>query len=42
MLCVELATQDIMAPDGKKPAGAGEVRAGGSFERRMGGVVCWD
>jgi putative spermidine/putrescine transport system substrate-binding protein len=36
------ATQDIMAPDGKKLAGAGEVRDGGSFEERMGGVACWN
>ena len=36
------ATQDIMAPDGKKLAGAGEVRDGGSFEKRMGGVACWN
>ena len=36
------ATQDIMAPDGKKLASAGEVRDGGSFEERMGGVACWN
>jgi putative spermidine/putrescine transport system substrate-binding protein len=36
------AAQDIMAPDGKKLAGAGEVRDGGSFETRMGGVACWN
>ena len=36
------ATQDIMAPDGKKLANAGEVRDGGSFEERMGGVACWN
>ena len=36
------ATQDIMAPDGKKLASAGEVRDGGSFEKRMGGVACWN
>ena len=32
------AAKDIMAPDGKKLTNAGEVRDGGSFETRMGGV----
>ena len=36
------ATKDINAPDGKKLAGAGEVRDGGSFVERMGGVACWN
>ena len=36
------ATQDIMAPDGKLLAKAGELRDGGSFEKRMGGVACWN
>ena len=36
------AAKDIMAPDGKKLAGVGEVRDGGSFETRMGGVACWN
>ena len=36
------ATKDIKAPDGKKLASAGEVRDGGSFEERMGGVACWN
>ncbi len=26
----------------QKLAGAGEVRDGGSFEARMGGVACWN
>jgi len=36
------ATKDIMAPDGKLLAKAGELRDGGSFEKRMGGVACWN
>ena len=36
------AAQDIMAPDGKKLASVGEIRDGGSFETRMGGVACWN
>jgi len=36
------AAKDIKAPDGKKLASAGEVRDGGSFVERMGGVACWN
>jgi len=36
------ATKDIKAPDGKKLAGSGEIRDGGSFVERMGGVACWN
>jgi putative spermidine/putrescine transport system substrate-binding protein len=36
------AARDINAPDGKKLASAGEVRDGGSFEKRMGAVACWN
>jgi putative spermidine/putrescine transport system substrate-binding protein len=36
------AMGDILSPTGDKLAGAGEVRDGGSFEDRMGSVVCWN
>jgi len=36
------AAKDIKAPDGKKLASVGEVRDGGSFVERMGGVACWN
>jgi putative spermidine/putrescine transport system substrate-binding protein len=36
------AMGDILSPTGGKLAGAGEVRDGGSFEDRMGSVVCWN
>jgi putative spermidine/putrescine transport system substrate-binding protein len=31
-----------MSPEGKKLASKGEVRDGGSYEARMGGVACWN
>jgi putative spermidine/putrescine transport system substrate-binding protein len=36
------AAQDIMSPSGQKLASAGEVRDGGSYEDRMGGIACWN
>ena len=36
------AAKDIMSPNGQKLASAGEVRDGGSYEARMGGVACWN
>ena len=36
------AAKDIMSPNGQKLASAGEVRDGGSYEDRMGGVACWN
>ena len=36
------AAKDIMSPSGQKLASAGEVRDGGSYETRMGGVACWN
>lgn len=36
------AAQDIMSPSGQKLASKGEVRDGGSYEDRMGGIACWN
>ena len=36
------ATQEILSPEGQKLASAGESRDGGSFEKRMGAVACWN
>ncbi len=36
------ATKDILSPTGQKLASVGEVRDGGSYEDRMGGVACWN
>ena len=36
------AEQDIMSPSGQKLASKGEIRDGGSYEARMGGVECWN
>ena len=36
------ATKDILSPSGDKVAGVGEIRDGGSYEARMGGVACWN
>jgi putative spermidine/putrescine transport system substrate-binding protein len=36
------AATDIIAPDGKVMEKAGAVRDGGSFQERMGRVVCWN
>ena len=36
------ATKDILSPTGQKLAGVGEIRDGGSYEDRMGGVACWN
>ena len=36
------ATKDILSPTGQKLAAVGEVRDGGSYEDRMGGVACWN
>ena len=36
------AAKDIMSPNGQKLASAGEIRDGGSYEDRMGGVACWN
>ena len=36
------ASQDILSPTGKKLASKGEIRDGGSYEDRMGGVACWN
>ncbi|NEO26904.1 MAG: extracellular solute-binding protein [Kamptonema sp. SIO4C4] len=38
----EPASQEIVDPFGKTIAKAGDVRDGGSFEERMGNVVCWN
>ena len=36
------ATSDILSPTGSKLASVGEIRDGGSYEERMGGVACWN
>jgi len=36
------ATADILSPEGKVTAKAGDVRDGGSFTERMGRVACWN
>ena len=36
------AKGDILSPTGDKLASAGELRDGGSYEDRMGGVACWN
>jgi putative spermidine/putrescine transport system substrate-binding protein len=36
------ASQDIKGPDGSVLGKAGEKRDGGSYEDRMGSVVCWN
>ena len=36
------AAQDIMSPTGDKVAAKGESRDGGSYEERMGSIVCWN
>jgi putative spermidine/putrescine transport system substrate-binding protein len=36
------AEKDIKAPDGTLLEKAGQVRDGGSYEARMGGVACWN
>ena len=36
------AAQDIKSPNGDRLAKAGEVRDGGSYEQRMGGIACWN
>lgn len=36
------ATQPIKSPQGTVIAKVGEVRDGGSFEQRMGGIACWN
>ena len=36
------AEKDILSPSGQKLASVGEVRDGGSYEERMGGVACWN
>jgi putative spermidine/putrescine transport system substrate-binding protein len=36
------AEKDILSPNGDKLAKAGEVRDGGSYEARMGGIACWN
>ena len=36
------ATEDILSPSGAKLGSVGEVRDGGSYEDRMGGVACWN
>jgi len=36
------AAKDILSPSGDKLASVGEVRDGGSYETRMGGVACWN
>ena len=37
-----VASQDIKGPDGSVLGKAGEKRDGGSYEDRMGSVVCWN
>lgn len=36
------AAKDIKAPTGDVLAKAGEIRDGGSYEQRMGGIACWN
>ncbi|MEO6854054.1 MAG: extracellular solute-binding protein [Rhodoferax sp.] len=36
------ATQDIKSPHGDVLAKKGEIRDGGSYEARMGGIACWN
>ena len=36
------AEKDILAPDGSLLEKAGAVRDGGSYEKRMGSVACWN
>jgi len=36
------AAQDIKSPKGDVLAKKGEVRDGGSYEQRMGGIACWN
>ncbi len=36
------AEKDIKSPNGDRLAKAGEVRDGGSYEQRMGGIACWN
>jgi putative spermidine/putrescine transport system substrate-binding protein len=36
------AEKDIKAPDGTLLEKAGQIRDGGSYEARMGGVACWN
>ncbi|MCP1119544.1 ABC transporter substrate-binding protein [Robbsia andropogonis] len=36
------ATQDIHAPDGQLLEKAGTVRDGGSYDKRLGAVACWN
>ena len=36
------ATADILSPEGKVTAKAGDVRDGGSFSERMSRVACWN
>ena len=36
------ATKDIKSPNGDLLAKVGEVRDGGSYEARMGGIACWN
>ena len=36
------AAQDIKSPTGDVLAKKGEVRDGGSYEQRMGGIACWN
>lgn len=36
------AQSDILSPDGKVMEKAGAVRDGGSYEKRMGSVACWN
>ena len=36
------ATQDIKSPNGDLLAKVGQIRDGGSYESRMGGIACWN
>jgi putative spermidine/putrescine transport system substrate-binding protein len=36
------ATADILSPEGKVTAKAGDVRDGGSFQERMSRIACWN
>lgn len=36
------ATQDIKSPNGDVLAKVGQIRDGGSYEARMGGIACWN
>ncbi len=36
------ATEEILSPSGAKLGSVGEIRDGGSYEDRMGGVACWN